>query len=74
MYSNAIGTIPIIEALIAKGVGVGTGLAFMMSVVALSLPQMILLKQVIKPKLIAIFVGITGSGILMVGYLFNYLL
>ncbi|HKL40986.1 MAG TPA: permease [Clostridia bacterium] len=74
MYSNAIGTIPIIEALIAKGVGVGTGLAFMMSVVALSLPQMILLKQVIKPKLIGIFVGITGSGILMVGYLFNYLL
>jgi uncharacterized membrane protein YraQ (UPF0718 family) len=74
MYSNAIGTIPIIEALIAKGVGVGTGLAFMMSVVALSLPQMILLKQVIKPKLIGIFVGITGSAILMVGYLFNFIL
>lgn len=74
MYSNAVGTIPIIEALIDKGVGVGTGLAFMMSVVALSLPEMILLKQVIKPKLIAIFVGITGTAILMVGYLFNYIL
>lgn len=74
MYSNAVGTIPIIEALIAKGVGVGTGLAFMMSVVALSLPQMILLKQVIKPKLIGIFVGITGTAILMVGYLFNFIL
>lgn len=74
MYSNAVGTIPIIEALINKGVGVGTGLAFMMSVVALSLPQMILLKQVIKPKLIAIFVGITGTSILFVGYLFNFIL
>lgn len=74
MYSNAVGTIPIIEALINKGVGVGTGLAFMMSVVALSLPQMILLKQVIKPKLITIFVAITGTGILMVGYLFNWIL
>jgi len=74
MYSNAVGVIPIIEALINKGVGVGTGLAFMMSVVALSLPEMILLKQVIKPKLIAIFVAITGTSILMVGYLFNYIL
>ncbi len=74
MYSNAVGVIPIIEALISKGVGVGTGLAFMMSVVALSLPEMILLKQVIKPKLIAIFVAITGTSILMVGYLFNYIL
>ncbi len=74
MYSNAIGVIPIIEALINKGVGVGTGLAFMMSVVALSLPEMILLKQVIKPKLIAIFVSITGTSILLVGYLFNYII
>lgn len=60
LYSNAVGTIPIVEALINKGVGVGTALAFMMSVVALSLPELILLKQVIKPKLIGIFVGITG--------------
>lgn len=74
MYSNAVGTIPIIEALINKGVGVGTGLAFMMSVVALSLPEMILLKQVIKPKLIAVFVGVTGTSILLVGYLFNIII
>jgi uncharacterized membrane protein YraQ (UPF0718 family) len=74
MYSNAVGVIPIIEALINKGVGVGTGLAFMMSVVALSLPEMILLKQVIKPKLIIIFVSITGTSILLVGYLFNYII
>lgn len=74
LYSNAVGTIPIVEALINKGVGVGTALAFMMSVVALSLPEMILLKQVIKPKLIAIFVGITGTAIIMVGYLFNWIL
>lgn len=74
LYSNAVGTIPIVEALILKGVGVGTALAFMMSVVALSLPELILLKQVIKPKLIAIFVGITGTAILLVGYLFNIIL
>jgi len=74
LYSNAVGTIPIVEALINKGVGVGTALAFMMSVVALSLPEMILLKQVIKPKLIAIFVGITGTSIVLVGYLFNWIL
>ncbi len=74
LYSNAVGTIPIIEALIGKGVGVGTALSFMMSVVALSLPEMILLKQVIKPKLIAIFVAITGVSIILVGYLFNIIL
>ncbi len=74
LYSNALGTIPIIEALIGKGVGVGTALSFMMSVVALSFPSMILLKQVIKPKLIAVFVSITGVGIIFVGYLFNIIL
>ncbi|MBN2897778.1 MAG: permease [Clostridia bacterium] len=74
LYSNAVGTIPIVEALINKGVGVGTALAFMMSVVALSLPELILLKQVIKPKLIGIFVGVAGTSILMVGYLFNIIL
>lgn len=74
LYSNAVGTIPIVEALINKGVGVGTALAFMMSVVALSLPELILLKQVIKPKLIGIFVAIAGVSILMVGYLFNIIL
>ncbi|WP_105614573.1 permease [Vallitalea okinawensis] len=73
LYSNAIGTIPIAEALIGKGVGIGTALAFMMAVTALSLPEMILLRKVIKPKLIATFVVITGIGIILVGYLFNLL-
>ncbi len=71
LYSNALGTIPIAEALINKGVGIGTALSFMMATTALSLPEMILLKKVIKPKLIAIFVGITGIAIILVGYLFN---
>ncbi len=71
LYSNAIGTIPIAEALISKGVGIGTALSFMMATTALSLPAMILLRKVIKPKLIAIFVTITGVAIIIVGYLFN---
>ena len=71
LYSNALGTIPIAEALINKGVGIGTALAFMMAVTALSLPEMILLRKVIKPKLIATFVVVTGIGIIIVGYLFN---
>lgn len=71
LYSNALGTIPIAEALIAKGVGLGTAIAFMMAVTALSLPEMIILRKVIKPKLIAAFVIITGIAILLVGYLFN---
>ena len=71
LYSNALGTIPIAEALILKGVGIGTAMAFMMATTALSLPEMILLKKVIKPKLIATFVGITGIAIILVGYLFN---
>lgn len=74
LYSNALGTIPIAEALINKGVGIGTALAFMMSVTALSLPEMIILKKVIKPKLIAIFVATTGIGIILVGYVFNLLI
>lgn len=71
LYSNALGTIPIAEALILKGVGIGTALAFMMAVTALSLPEMILLRKVIKPKLIVVFVSITGIAIILVGYLFN---
>lgn len=71
LYSNAIGTIPIADALITKGVGIGTALSFMMAVTALSLPEMILLRKVIKPRLIATFVAITGFGIILVGYLFN---
>ncbi|MTI81067.1 MAG: permease [Firmicutes bacterium] len=74
LYSNALGTIPIAEALINKGVGIGTALSFMMATTALSAPEMILLRKVIKPKLIATFVVITGIGIVIVGYLFNFLI
>ncbi|MCM1988935.1 permease [Oceanirhabdus seepicola] len=74
LYSNALGTIPIAEALINKGVGIGTALAFMMAVTALSAPEMILLRKVIKPKLIATFVAVTGTAIIIVGYLFNIIL
>lgn len=71
MYADIFGTIPIAEALFAKGVGVGTVLAFMMAVTALSLPSMILLSKVVKPKLLGIFVAIVAIGILIIGYLFN---
>ncbi len=71
LYSNALGTIPIAEALIYKGVGLGTALAFMMAVTALSFPEMVLLRKVIKLKLILTFVIITGTGIILVGLLFN---
>lgn len=74
LYSNALGTIPIAEALINKGVGMGTALSFMMAVTALSLPELILLRKVIKPKLIKTFVIITGSAIILVGYIFNIIL
>jgi uncharacterized membrane protein YraQ (UPF0718 family) len=73
MYSNAAGIIPIVEALIDKGAALGTVLAFMMSVIALSLPEMIILRKVLTVKLIAVFVGVVGLGILAVGYLFNLL-
>ncbi|MGV6812520.1 MAG: permease [Brevirhabdus sp.] len=71
MYTNAAGVIPIVEALLGKGAALGTVLAFMMSVIALSLPEMIILKQVLTLRLIAVFVGVVGSGILAVGFLFN---
>jgi uncharacterized membrane protein YraQ (UPF0718 family) len=71
MYSNAAGIIPIVEALLGKGAALGTVLAFMMSVTALSLPELIILRKVLTLKLIAVFVGIVGAGILMVGFLFN---
>jgi len=73
MYTNAAGVIPIVEALIAKGAGLGTTLAFMMSVIALSLPEMIILRKVLSMKLILVFVGVVGTGILVVGHLFNAL-
>ena len=71
MYADIFGTIPIAEALFAKGVGVGTVLAFMMAVTALSLPSMIMLSKVVKPKLLGIFIAIVSIGILIIGYLFN---
>jgi uncharacterized protein len=73
LYSNAMGTIPIAQALIGKGVGIGTALAFMMAVTALSAPELVLLRKVIKPKLIVWFVIVTGIGILITGYLFNFI-
>jgi uncharacterized membrane protein YraQ (UPF0718 family) len=73
MYSNAAGIIPIVEALIGKGAALGTVLAFMMAVIALSLPEMIILRKVLTVKLIAVFVGVVGLGIVTVGYLFNAL-
>jgi len=74
LYSNAIGALPIVEALLNKGVGAGTALAFMMAITALSLPEIILLRKVIKPKLIAVFVGVVTSGIILIGYGFNAIL
>jgi uncharacterized membrane protein YraQ (UPF0718 family) len=74
MYTNAAGVIPIVQALLAKGAALGTVLAFMMSVIALSLPEMIILRKVLKPRLIATFVGVVATGILVVGYVFNAVL
>ena len=71
MYTNAAGIIPIVEALLAKGASLGTVLAFMMSVIALSLPEMVILRKVLKPRLIATFVGVVSVGIMLVGYVFN---
>jgi uncharacterized membrane protein YraQ (UPF0718 family) len=74
MYSNAAGIIPIVEALLAKGAALGTVLAFMMSVIGLSLPEMVILRKVLKPTLIATFIAVVGTGILLVGFLFNFVL
>jgi hypothetical protein len=74
LYSNAAGILPLVEVLHEKGLPMGTLLAFMMAVVALSLPELILLRRVLKPKLIATFVGVVAIGILAVGYLFNAVL
>jgi len=74
MYSNAAGIIPIVRALLEKGAALGTVLAFMMSVIALSLPEAIILRKVLKRRLIGVFVGVVAAGILVVGYLFNLLM
>ena len=74
MYANAAGVIPIVQALLAKGAALGTVLAFMMSVIALSLPEIIILRKVLTPRLIATFVGVVATGILIVGFVFNAVL
>lgn len=71
MYADIFGTLPIAEALVLKGVGLGTVLAFMMAVTALSLPSLILLKKVVKTKLLIVFIAIVSIGIIIIGYLFN---
>lgn len=71
MYADIFGTLPIAEALVIKGVGIGTALSFMMAVTALSLPSMVMLKKVVKTKLLVIFAGIVTVGIIIIGYLFN---
>jgi uncharacterized membrane protein YraQ (UPF0718 family) len=71
MYSNAAGIVPVIQALLGKGAALGTALAFMMSVIALSLPEMIILRKVLRPRLIAVFIGVVATGIVLVGYIFN---
>ncbi len=73
MYTNAAGIIPVVEALLGKGAALGTTLAFMMSVIALSLPEMIILRKVLTLRLIAVFIAVVGTGILTVGFLFNML-
>ena len=74
LYSNAAGILPLVEALHDNGLPMGTLLAFMMAVVALSLPEMILLRRVLKPQLLGIYVAVVGASIVAVGYLFNFLL
>jgi hypothetical protein len=73
MYADIFGTLPIAEALILKGVGIGTALSFMMAVTALSLPSIIMLKKVVKTKLLLTFMGIVIIGIIVMGYLFNFI-
>jgi len=74
MYSNAAAIIPVVQALLGKGAALGTVLAFMMSVIGLSLPEAIILRKVLKPPLIAVFFGVVAVGIVIVGYLFNLIM
>ena len=71
MYSNAAGILPVVQALLGKGAALGTVMAFMMSVIALSAPEMIILRKVLKPQLIAVFAGVVALGIMLVGFVFN---
>ncbi len=74
MYSNAAGILPVVQALLGKGAALGTVMAFMMSVIALSAPEMIILRKVLKPQLIAVFAGVVAVGIMLVGFVFNLVL
>jgi uncharacterized membrane protein YraQ (UPF0718 family) len=74
LYSNAAGMIPVVQALVGKGMAMGTVLAFMMSVTAISFPEAVILKNILKIRLIYTFFGIVIVGIIIVGYLFNYIL
>jgi uncharacterized membrane protein YraQ (UPF0718 family) len=74
LYSNAAGVLPIVQSLLEKGLPLGTALAFMMAVTALSLPEMIILRKVLKPKLLALYFGIVTLGIIFIGYLFNIIM
>jgi len=74
IYSNAAGIIPVVQALLGKGASLGTVLAFMMSVIGISFPEVVILRRVLKPKLIAVFIGVVAVGIMLVGFLFNAIL
>jgi uncharacterized membrane protein YraQ (UPF0718 family) len=74
LYSNAAGTIPVVEALLGKGLPLGSALAFMMAITALSVPELVILRRVMKPRLLAVFVAVVAAGILAVGYGFNLFL
>ena len=74
LYSNAAGIMPVVSALLEKGASLGTVLAFMMAVIGLSLPETIILRRVLKPQLIAVFLGVVGVAIMLTGYLFNIIL
>jgi uncharacterized membrane protein YraQ (UPF0718 family) len=74
LYSNAAAMAPVLQALVEKGAALGTALAFMMAVVGVSLPETILLRRVLKPRLIAVFLGVVTLAIIVTGYLFNWIL
>ena len=74
LYANAAGIIPIVQVLLAKGAALGTALAFMMAVTGLSLPETVILRKVMRPALLATFLGIVAAGIVLVGFLFNILM
>ncbi|MBI4642897.1 MAG: permease [Deltaproteobacteria bacterium] len=74
LYSNAAGIIPVVQALLGKGAALGTVLAFMMSIIGISFPETVILRKVLKPKLIAVFVGVVTLGIIIVGFIFNLII